>query len=430
LKNILVLCIDCGFCGFYIDLLNGLRWYEMDRATRNAFRLNKVHNPPGQNPGTSHWQYARCSKYLQEWADWDDSAPSDNILRDTLLKQRDCNGFTKYKPGLTPQEHLTSDQSDALGRQEDLEYDVFLSHSSEDDELAQRIKRLLEDSEIHTFATPSSIQSGLWNPKIEKALQRSRHLWLLLTPTALEKSIWSHQEFGYFYGHKSALGLDDADQRLHYFEVQSNFSRPGLYGHFQATPVPSFDDPVSLARVIAGSLSRDFNEPKDPSAWLLQGPTVKEPVPEIFDKFSLLSVSASGDATSLMGMAVLAVYTPITLFEVCIVGWHPQVKITSSPEHQVPRDNQGRIKLNLEWLQNEGPPETIIDSMNRQFRLERPRDPGDEWHPLYITFETDRHGIWGLVTYFKVRPHQKGFPEFSRISASAPLGWVRGQKSS
>jgi hypothetical protein len=401
----------------------------MDRATRSAFRLNKAHNPHGQNPGTGHWNYVRCSKYLQEWADWDDSAPSDNILRDTLLKQRDCSGFTKYKPGLTPQAHLSFDQSDASDTQEELEYDVFLSHSSEDNELAQRIKRLLEDSEIHTFATPSSIPSGLWNPRIEKALQRSRHLWLLLTPKALERSIWSHQEFGYFYGHKRALGLYDADQRLHYFEIQGNSSRPGLYFHFQATPVLSFDDPVLLARVIARSLSRDFNEPKNPTAWLLQQPTITELVPVIFDEFSVTSVSASGDAISSTGTAELTINTPITLFDVCAAGWHPQVKTTSSPKLQIPKNHKGVVKINLHWLQNESHPETIIDSKGRQFRFERPRDPGDEWYPLYLTFENDQYGIWGLVTYFNVRRHQKGFPEFSKISASAPFGWVRGQKS-
>jgi len=262
----LVKCIDCGFCGFYVDLLRGLHWYEMNRATRRAFRLNEASNPPGQKPGTGHWHYATCSKYLQEWDDWDDGVPSKGLLRNTILKKRDCNGFTEYKPGLTPQEHLSFDQPDASNTQEKLEYDVFLSHSSEDDELALRIKQLLEASGIRMFATPSSIPSGLWNPKIEIALQRSQHLWLLLTPKALERSIWSHQEFGYFYGHKKALNLDDEDQRLHYFEVEGNSSRPGMYAHFQATPVPSFDDPASLARIIARSLGRSFNELEDPTS--------------------------------------------------------------------------------------------------------------------------------------------------------------------
>ena len=135
-------------------------------------------------------------------------------------------------------------------------YDVFLSHSSEDDELAQRVRMLLEVAGIRAFATPGSIPSGLWNPQIERALQRSQHLWLLLTPSAVNKSIWAHQEFGYFCGYKRALDPESADQRLHYFEVEGNKQRPGMYAHFQATPVSSFEDPVALARIIAQSLRK------------------------------------------------------------------------------------------------------------------------------------------------------------------------------
>jgi hypothetical protein len=203
-----------------------------------------------------------------------------------------------------------------------------------------------------------------------------------------------------------------------------------MYAHFQATPVTSFDDPVALARVIANSLGRDFSEPKDPAALLLQQQKVTESPPDVFDSFSLTSVGTSGDAARSTGTVEISFNTPITLFEVSAAGWHPQVKVTvSSPELQVPGDSKGRVKLTLSWLQSEGPPETVIDSVGRRFRFERPRDPGDEWYPMYITFEADRYGIWGLVTYFKVTTHQKGFPEFSKIRGSAPFGWVRGQKS-
>jgi hypothetical protein len=132
------------------------------------------------------------------------------------MKERDCNGFIEYRSGLTPKEHLSFERSDPSDTQEELEYAVFISHSGEDDELTRRIKRLLEDSGIYTFATPGSVSSGLWNPQIEKALQKSQHLWLLLAPAALSKSIWAHQEFGYFYGQKRYLESDAADQRLHY----------------------------------------------------------------------------------------------------------------------------------------------------------------------------------------------------------------------
>ena len=124
-------CVDCGFCGFYVDLGRGLLWHEMDRATRKAFRFDETHNPPGQNPGTAHWNYVRCSKYLKEWGIWDESAPSNDVLKDTLLKKRDCSSFTLHEPGLTPQQHLSLNKSNPSDKQEELQHDVFLSHSGE-----------------------------------------------------------------------------------------------------------------------------------------------------------------------------------------------------------------------------------------------------------------------------------------------------------
>jgi hypothetical protein len=207
----------------------------MDRSTRYAFIEDEEHNPPGQNPSTGHWSYVRCAKYLHEWADWIDGPPSRDALTGTLVKERECDGFAEHRAGLAPQEHPSFGQPGIPGIPEALEYDVFLSHSSEDDELAQRVRTLLEASEIRTFATPGSIPSGLWNPQIEGALQRSQHLWLLLTPAALDRSIWAHQEFGYFYGYKRALDPENADQRLHY-----------TCGQIRAVVLPKADDSPKL----------------------------------------------------------------------------------------------------------------------------------------------------------------------------------------
>ena len=127
-------CIDCGICGFYIDLFRGLRWYEMDRTTRRAFLSDKEHNPPGHNPGTGHWNKIMCAKYLQEWADLDDNDRSRRSVMESLLKDRDCNGFAEYRAGLTPQEHPLFSGSDDPSTPKQLDYDGFLSHSSRDDE--------------------------------------------------------------------------------------------------------------------------------------------------------------------------------------------------------------------------------------------------------------------------------------------------------
>lgn len=293
-------CIDCGICGFNLDLGGSLRWREMDRPVRRAFVEGAEYNPPGQNPGTAHWKYARCAKYLQEWAEWSDAAPSSVALRETLTSDRQCDGFDEYRAGLSPQEHPSFRQPEVSTTSEPVEYDVFLSHSHENDDLAQSVQKLLESSGIRTFATPSSTPSGLWSPQIEAALRQSHELWLILTPAALDRSIWAHQEFGYFYGFKRAMDSDNADQRLHYFEVEGNRRRPGMYSHFQGTSVQSLDDAVVLARVIAGSLGREFNEPEDPSAWIVPASGVAEGIettPFVEGGTALLRVTNLGPAT-------------------------------------------------------------------------------------------------------------------------------------
>ena len=272
----MVKCVDCGICGFNLDLGGGLRWREMDRPVRRAFVEGTEYNPAGQNPGTAHWNHARCAKYLQEWAEWADAAPSSIALRETLTSDRQCDGFDEYRAGLSPQEHPSFRQPEVSTTSEPVEYDVFLSHSHENDDLAQSVQKLLESSGIRTFATPSSTPSGLWSPQIEAALRQSHELWLILTPAALDRSIWAHQEFGYFYGFKRAMDSDNADQRLHYFEIEGNRRRPGMYSHFQGTSVRSLDDPVTLARAIAGSLGKAFNEPEDPAAWIVPASRVTE----------------------------------------------------------------------------------------------------------------------------------------------------------
>ena len=62
----------------------------------------------------------------------------------------------------------------------------------------------------------------------------------------------------------------DVDERLHYFQPEGNEFRPGLYQHFMGTPVPSFEDPVLIARKIAESLVKPLTEPKNPGSLKVQ----------------------------------------------------------------------------------------------------------------------------------------------------------------
>ena len=59
----MVRCIDRGFCGVHVNLLNSLRWYDMDKRLRFAFERVEELNPAGRTPGTGHWN----SVYYVEW---------------------------------------------------------------------------------------------------------------------------------------------------------------------------------------------------------------------------------------------------------------------------------------------------------------------------------------------------------------------------
>ena len=270
----MVRCVDCGFCAFYVDLGTGLRWREMDRATRQAFLQNQERNPPGRNPGTGHWKYVRCAKYLQEWAEWSDGAPSHDALRETLVKERDCIGFAEHKAGLTPQEHPSFKQPGVSGTPEMLEYDVFLSHSSLDDNLCKDITVLLENSGLQVFATPASIETGKWEEQIEKALQNASTVWVLLTPNAMSQSVWTHHEFGYFYGFRHGKGIDPRGDGCRFLYSDASYLR-GLYGHIHGTQVASFEDPVDIARLIAAGLGKDLSIP---TGWVLA--RILRPLPQ------------------------------------------------------------------------------------------------------------------------------------------------------
>ena len=251
-----------------------MQWYEMDRATRQAFLENQDRNLPGQNPGTGHWNYLRCAKYLQEWAEWNDGPPSRDALKETFVRERDCNGFGEHRAGLTPQEHPLFVPSDVLRVPDKLEFDVFLSHSSLDDNLCEDITVLLRNSDIRVFATPASIPTGKWEEQIEEALQNASTVWVLLTANVMSQSVWTHHEFGYFYGFRHGKGVDPRGDACRFLYSDPSYLR-GLYGHIQGTQVASFEDPVEIARVIAGGLGKGLSIP---SGWV---PRPYPPSPEL-----------------------------------------------------------------------------------------------------------------------------------------------------
>lgn len=75
--------------------------------------------------------------------------------------------------------------------------EVFLSHSSRDRKVAERISRTLHAHGVPTFYSPSNLLGAQqWQDEILKALQRCDWFAVLLSPHAT-KSMWVRRETAY-----------------------------------------------------------------------------------------------------------------------------------------------------------------------------------------------------------------------------------------
>ncbi len=82
-------------------------------------------------------------------------------------------------------------------------FEIFISHSALDNDLAKDAQNLLAHNGIKAFCTPLS-EGGKWEDAIEDALKEVTDVWVLLTENAVYRSIWVHQELGFFYGYHHA----------------------------------------------------------------------------------------------------------------------------------------------------------------------------------------------------------------------------------
>ena len=72
--------------------------------------------------------------------------------------------------------------------------EAFLSHSSEDRAIAQRIAEMLCDNGVPTFYAPANVVGHQqWQDEILKALQRCDWFLVLLSPDAIQ-SMWVKRE--------------------------------------------------------------------------------------------------------------------------------------------------------------------------------------------------------------------------------------------
>ena len=322
--------------------------------------------------------------------------------------------------------------SDATGDASDVvEYDVFLSHSSYDDKLAEEVKQLLEHNGIRTFATPLSIIKGKWEDQIETALRRSANIWVLLTKVAVEESVWTHQELGYFYGFRHGQGQDPRGELCRFLFTQGTFPPgtplPGLYGHFQGTSVDSFDDAAVVAEKIAMAMGRSFQFPPDyqrrsdasGSQWAINHPELR-----------LRQRRSEGHPENGTQRVPIAIRVSEPIFNLGVKGT-PSNLVSVSLMQPVPQvANLGKFVLQIAWKgihRDAAPPSLpadVRDSHGRLFRVdERPNDPGSG-DLIVFSFDTEVGTSVGAVTYFSVEPHQKEFPDFQLVSGGAPFGWL------
>lgn len=75
-------------------------------------------------------------------------------------------------------------------------YDVFLSHASDDQVLAETVAEKLKDAGLIPFLASREMKSGdQFSPKIREALRSSAEICLLFTPSSKE-SVWVQTEWG------------------------------------------------------------------------------------------------------------------------------------------------------------------------------------------------------------------------------------------
>ena len=101
----MVRCIDCGFCGYHINLGRGLKWEELSTEVRKAFIEGREHNPTGQTPGTGNWNFLRCLKDFHEWQNFHQPSNNKEDIQSALATRRKCNGYFKYRSGFSAPQH-------------------------------------------------------------------------------------------------------------------------------------------------------------------------------------------------------------------------------------------------------------------------------------------------------------------------------------
>jgi hypothetical protein len=341
--------------------------------------------------------------------------------------------YTFREVGLETAGRLAYQQSQILRVEEDqvtaTAYDVFLSHSSLDDQLASDVKGILEANALVTFATPGSIPSGKWEPQIEDALRNSVSIWVLLTPAALRDSVWVHHEFGYFYGYGHGVGRDPAGQACRFLYTEGTELR-GLYREILGVKIDSIEDPTQIAQTIAEEMG--VPNIKVPHEYLRRKYPIQRGPSPLHPKFGRIRVSGtgtSGDEPDARRVNLHIQATEEVIYNVSALTAHPELDFhVHRSIDVVGPDVDGEVQLKFKYRKERFAtvPDTSRDSYGRVFALY----PGDRapqgTTPLLLTFETEDGRPLAAVFYYTVTRHQKGFPDFE-LRTALPMDWREGR---
>ena len=240
-----------------------------------------------------------------------------------------------------------------------------------------------------------------------------------------------HHEFGYYFGYHRSRNFSAqpriVGKRLRYFLDREEVQHPGMYQHFQGFPVDGFDDPVTIARVVAEEIGKAFKEPKNPEELRIGQSRWTAIPPEGFEELAIKRTSSSAAPDYAYGIVTIDVSAPKPIFNVSVAVWHPQVSVSLLNQvTQIGGGQKQQLSLRVDWAEGAEPKQEVQDSHDRRFPLHRPRDPGSPWAPLYVTFETQSEQYWAAVTYMRVERQQHGHPETQLLAGPNPYGWVRG----
>jgi TIR domain len=118
-------------------------------------------------------------------------------------------------------DNSTATQPQGLFSEEDFRFDVFVSFSTTDKVLGDKVHALLVEKGLRVFYSPKALKAGdNWSEEIRAALVGSREICLLITPKSLQRE-WVFTEWGAAWALKrritpilSDCKIDDLPLRL------------------------------------------------------------------------------------------------------------------------------------------------------------------------------------------------------------------------